>query len=354
MRIGIIGATGYGGIELIRWLAYHPHVKITYLGSSSQAGTDIRSVYPHLESNYDHIEDTVLQEIDPDLIAQQVDFVFLSLPSGISGGIIPELLDRKLKVLDVGGDFRIKDASVHEAWYHKPAPDRKYQSRAIYGMTEFVRDQVMGADFVTNPGCYPTSVALGLIPALQGKFIKAEGIVIDAKSGTSGAGRSASVPMIFSEVHESIHAYKIGGHQHTPEIEQFIKEMTGHDAKVIFTPHLVPMTRGILSTIYGRLTAQAIADGATSQTIIDEYRAYYKGEKFVRVHDLGSFPKTKLVYGSNFCDIGIHLDERTGNLVIVSAIDNMVKGAAGQAIQNMNLMCGWPEETGLKILPMRP
>lgn len=354
MRVGIIGVTGYGGIELLRWLKNHPHIQVTYLGSHSQAGIDVTQVYPHLEGQLDYVKDTELKEINFDSIAEASDIVFLSLPSGVSGPIIPELLKRGLKVIDLAGDYRLRDSAVHEKWYKKTAPDRQCQKDAVYGLTEFNRAEVAKANFVSNPGCYPTSVALGLAPLLLHDLIETKGIIIDAKSGTSGAGRAAAVGTLFSEVQESIHAYKIGEHQHTPEIEQFLKDVTGKEVITTFTPHLVPMTRGILSTMYGQLTDKAKGMGLTTESLVDFYKDFYQKEKFVRIHKSGQFPKTKLVYGTNFCNIGLYVEERTERVIIVSAIDNMVKGAAGQAIQNMNVMCGWQEATGIDNIPLIP
>ncbi|OEH86781.1 N-acetyl-gamma-glutamyl-phosphate reductase [Desulfuribacillus stibiiarsenatis] len=354
MKVGIIGVTGYGGIELLRWLKGHPHIKVAYLGSHSQVGIDLVDVYPHLEGQLSHVIDTELKAIDMDLIASSCEFVFLSLPSGVSSQWVPQLLERGLKVVDLGGDFRLRDAEAHEKWYKKTAPDRISQSKGIYGLTEFHREKIANAEFISNPGCYPTSVSLGLAPLLLHDFIETKGIIIDAKSGTSGAGRAAAVGTLFSEVQESIHAYKIGEHQHTPEIEQFLSDLTNKELRVTFTPHLVPMTRGILSTMYGQLTDKAKAAGITTEGLVDFYREFYAKEKFVRIHKSGQFPKTKLVYGTNFCNIGVYVDSRTDQVVVVSAIDNMVKGAAGQAIQNMNVMCGWEEATGIDLLPLIP
>jgi len=354
MNIGIIGVTGYGGIELLRWLRYHPYIQVTYLGSHSQAGIDITEVYPHLEGQLDYITDTELKEIDVETIAEKTELVFLSLPSGVSSKLVPVLLDKGLKVIDLAGDFRLRDQAIHEQWYQKAAPARQYQSKAVYGLTEFKREQVAECSFVSNPGCYPTSVALGLAPSLIKGLVEPSSIVVDAKSGTSGAGRSAAIGTLFSEVQESIHAYKVGQHQHTPEIEQFLSDVTGKAVQVMFTPHLVPMTRGILSTIYGQLTAKAKQMDLTTDSLISLYNNYYKQEKFIRIHKSGQFPKTKLVYGTNFCNIGLYVDQRTSRVVIVSVIDNMVKGAAGQAIQNMNVMCGWNEATGIDAISLVP
>ncbi len=354
MNVGIIGVTGYGGIELLRWLKNHPHCKITYLGSHSQAGLDITEVYPHLVGGLSHVADTQLQAIDADIIADKAELIFLSLPSGVSSQIVPQLLQKGLKVIDLAGDFRLTDGAIHEQWYKKPAPPRGDQSQAVYGLTEFKRSEVAQASFITNPGCYPTSVALGIAPLLLEGLIEHKGIVIDAKSGTSGAGRTPNVGNLFTEIDQSLHAYKIGEHQHTPEIEQFLSQLSGEAIYLTFTPHLVPMTRGILSTIYGQLSDQAQALGMTTEKLHDVYQTYYQKEQFVRVQPPGQFPKTKWVCGTNFCNIGVHVDQRTGRVIVVSVIDNMVKGAAGQAIQNMNVMCGWDEGLGLDTLALIP
>ena len=354
MNIGIIGVTGYGGIELLRWLKGHPHVRVTYLGSHSQAGIDITEVYPHLQGQLDFVTNTQLQEINVEQIVKQVELVFLSLPSGVSSQWVPQLLEKGLKVIDLAGDFRLNDDLIHQQWYKKTAPDRRAQSQAVYGLTEWNRDRIKATTFVTNPGCYPTSVTLGLAPLLKEGIISKDGIIIDAKSGTSGAGRAAAVGTLFSEVQESIHAYKIGEHQHTPEIEQFLSSIANRELVLTFTPHLVPMTRGILSTIYCQLSDNEVSAAITAESLYELYQTYYQHEHFVRIHKPGQFPKTKFVYGTNFCNIGFYVDRRTKRIVVVSAIDNMVKGAAGQAVQNMNVMCGWDERTGLDRMAIIP
>lgn len=350
----MIGVTGYGGIELLRWLADHPYVEVTFIGSSSQAGTDIADVYPHLQGQLAHVKNSVLQEIDSIVIAEQADLVFLSLPSGVSSNLVPDLLAKGLKVIDLAGDFRISDSETHEQWYKKTAPDRKWQQQAVYGMTELRRAEVAKAQFIANPGCYPTAVTLGLAPLLNDKLVETKSIIIDAKSGTSGAGRSANIGTSFSEVQESIHAYKIGEHQHTPEIEQFLSEVAGTQVVVSFTPHLIPMTRGILCTMYMQLSELGKQKITDTNGLVARYQDFYRAEQFVRVHKEGNYPKTKFVYGTNYCDVGVCYEARTGRIIVVSAIDNMVKGAAGQAIQNMNVMYNLSENTGLTRMALVP
>ena len=346
MRVAIVGSTGYGGVELIRLLLQHPQVDVTSVISSSQAGMSIAEAYPHLTA----VLMDRLDGLDMELIRGKADVVFTATPHGVSATLVPQLLQAGLKVVDLSGDFRLKDASLYEQWYkHKPA-EASYIEKAVYGLPEVFGDDVQeGADFISNPGCYPTATVLGLVPLLAEQMIDPKSIIVDAKSGVSGAGRGLSLSAHFSEVNENFFAYKVNRHQHTPEIEMVLSRVAGNPVTVTFTTHLVPMTRGILCTMYATL-----AEKVTDEAIHALFSRYYEGRPFVRVRPLGKFPATKEVWGSNYCDIGFATDERTGRITIVTAIDNLVKGAAGQAIQNFNMMMGWDEALGLRMSPVYP
>lgn len=345
LRVAIVGSTGYGGVELIRFLLRHPKVQITSVISSSSPGAPIADGYPHLSE----IMVERLDAVDVDLIKGKADLVFTATPSGVAAELAPKLLDAGLKVIDLSGDFRLKSGALYERWYkHKPAPD-EYLARAVYGLAEVFGEEVRGVDFISNPGCYPTAALLGLIPVISEGWIDRKSVIIDAKSGVSGAGRGLSLTTHFSEVNENFAAYKVNKHQHIPEIESVLSRVTGEDIVVTFTTHLVPMTRGIMCTMYGSLTKPH-----SEEELVSLYRKYYEGRSFVRIRSKGKWPATKEVWGSNYCDIGFAADERTGRLTIISVIDNVVKGAAGQAIQNLNLMMGWDETTGLEFAPVYP
>nr|WP_150959399.1 N-acetyl-gamma-glutamyl-phosphate reductase [Aneurinibacillus sp. XH2] len=345
IRAAIIGSTGYGGVELIRFLLRHPNVEITSVISSSSAGKPLSDGFPHLrEIIVDHLD-----AVDIPLIKQKADVVFAATPHGVSAELVPQLLDAGLKVIDLSGDFRLKSPAVYEKYYKRKAADEIYLAKAVYGLAEVFGEQCRDADFISNPGCYPTATLLGLIPAVNAGWIDPSTIIVDAKSGVSGAGRGLSQSFHYSEMNENFLAYKVNRHQHTPEIEQVLSQIAGKEVLTTFTTHLVPMTRGILSTMYAQLT-----DSKSDEEFIDLYREYYKGRPFVRIRPSGQWPATKEVWGSNYCDIGFSVDERTGRVTIVSVIDNLVKGAAGQAIQNLNLMMGWDETTGLEFTPVYP
>ncbi|NHN33900.1 N-acetyl-gamma-glutamyl-phosphate reductase [Paenibacillus agricola] len=345
LRAAIIGATGYGGVELIRLLLTHPHVEITSVISSSNAGAPIADSYPHLNQI---VQDT-LDAIDVGLIKDKADVVFLATPHGVAGELAPKLLEAGLKVVDLSGDFRLKSGEVYEKWYkHKPA-DPAYVAKAVYGLSEVFGEEVKGSELISNPGCFPTATLLGLMPIVKKGWAELGSIIVDAKSGVSGAGRGLGLGVHFSEINENFLAYKVNKHQHTPEIEQALSRVAGEEVMITFTTHLVPMTRGILSTIYVNLKEKH-----TEDELIKLYRHYYEGRQFVRIRDKGKWPATKEVWGSNYCDIGISFDERTGRLTIISVIDNIVKGAGGQAVQNLNLMMGWDEAAGLAFTPVYP
>jgi len=345
VKVAIIGSTGYGGVELIRLLASHPQVEVTSVISSSSAGTPITEGYPHLTN----IHTALLDDIDPQAIKEKADVVFSATPPGIATKLAPQLLDAGLKVIDLSGDYRLQDTALYEKWYKKEAADEHYLKQAIYGMAEVYGDKVQGASFISNPGCYVTASVLGLVPALQAGWIDPGTIIIDAKSGVSGAGRGASLGTHYSELNENLRAYKLNQHQHIPEIEMVLSDVAGQEVVTTFTTHLVPMTRGIMATTYA-----AVQGEHSTADFIDLYKNYYEGRPFVRIRPEGQWPATKEVWGSNYCDIGFAVDDRTGRVTIVSVIDNLVKGAAGQAIQNLNMMMGWDETLGLQFVPAYP
>lgn len=345
VRAAIVGSTGYGGVELIRLLDTHPYVEITAVLSSSSAGEPLAAGYPHLTE----IRTDVLEAIDPPSLAEKADIVFLATPAGVATKLAPEMLAAGLDVIDLSGDFRLKSPQIYEEWYKKPAADPALLEQAVYGLSEVFGEDVQGAKLISNPGCYSTTSLLGLIPAVQAGFIDPATIIIDAKSGVSGAGRGASLGTHYAEVNENFKAYKVNQHQHIPEIEQALTRVAGRPVTVTFTTHLVPMTRGIMATMYASVTGSR-----TQQDFIDLYRSYYEGRRFVRIRPEGVLPATKEVYGSNYCDIGFAVDERTGRVTIISVTDNLMKGAAGQAIQNLNLRMGWDEGLGLKFVPVYP
>lgn len=345
IKVAIVGSTGYGGVELIRFLWGHPGVEIVSVISASSAGELLTDSFPHLSE----IIVQPLDGVNPEEIAAKADVVFTATPSGVSGKLVPELLRAGLKVIDLSGDFRLKDGKEYEAWYKHEAPDSKLLERAVYGLSEINGDEVKGAELISNPGCYPTAALLGLIPALSAGWIDPGSIIIDAKSGVSGAGRGTSLTTHYAEINENLKAYKLNKHQHIPEIEQTLSLIAGEPVTVTFTTHLTPMTRGIMSTMYAGLKGSY-----TEEDLIQLYRQYYEGRSFVRIRENGKWPATKEVFGSNYCDIGFAADQRTGRLTIISVIDNVVKGAAGQAIQNLNLMMGWDETSGLRLTPVYP
>lgn len=341
MKVSIIGATGYGGIELIRLLQHHPHMHVASVHSSSQAGVSLHDVYPHIEEHF------VLRDIRSDDIEGEL--VFLATPPGVSSEWTPKLLAAGYKVIDLSGDFRLRDGNVYAKWYKKAPPNEKVLKQAVYGLTEWNREQIKKATLIANPGCYPTATLLGLAPLVIQKWIVPHSVIVDAKSGVSGAGRGVSLGVHFAETNENVKIYKVNTHQHIPEIEQMLCDWNEQMAPITFSTHLIPMTRGIMATIY----AEA-ACALSHERIIELYKETYKHCPFVRVREAGSFPCTKDVYGSNYCDIGIAYDERTNRITVVSVIDNLMKGAAGQAIQNANVMFGFGEQTGLTSMPLYP
>lgn len=338
IKAAVLGATGYAGIELVRLLSNHPEVSIEVLGSQSFDGKKISEVY----QNFEGILDKECSVINMDEL-EKCDVAFCALPHGASKTVIPELVERGLKVIDLSGDFRYDDVSVYEKWYGEEHSSPELSNEAVYGLCELHRDRVAGARLVANPGCYTTCSILGAAPLMASGLGDTKNIIIDAKSGVTGAGRTTSLPFQFCECTENTKAYKVATHRHTSEIEQELSKLAGEELMVSFTPHLVPLKRGILSTIYINLKKKM-----TTQEVVELYKQYYKDEFFVRVKEAGSLPETKFVAGSNFVDIGVVVDERLNRAVVVSSIDNIVKGAAGQAVQNMNILFNLDETTGLK------
>ena len=343
-KVAVIGASGYTGVELLRLLAAHPDVTVSCVTSRQQAGQPLSAAFPSLAG----IFDLTFEALEPAALAGRADLVFLAVPHQAAMGMVPELLAAGCRVVDLSADYRLRDAAVYAEWY-EPHQTPELLPEAVYGLPELYRDQVRGARLVANPGCYPTSAALALAPLLRNRLIDPATIIVDSKSGTSGAGRAAKVDTLYCEVNEGFKAYGLPRHRHTPEIEQTLSDVAGQAVTISFTPHLLPVNRGILSTCYASLVADA-----TLADIVELFQRTYADEFFVRVLPPGQLPNINQVRGSNFCDLGVAVDPRTRRVVAVAAIDNLVKGAAGQALQNMNLMLGLPEVRGLRGAPAFP
>ncbi|WP_249870592.1 N-acetyl-gamma-glutamyl-phosphate reductase [Oceanobacillus saliphilus] len=342
---GIIGGTGYGAIELIRLLQAHKNIHLKKIISHSQHGEQISTIYPHL---INFIEE-LMQELQIESLKEELDILFFATPAGVAKEIIPQFVDSKVQCIDLSGDLRLSSPSEYELWYGKKSAPQKLIDQAVYGLSEIYPEQIKQAQIISNPGCFPTSALLGLIPAIEQGIMSEKRIAIDGKTGVSGAGRTPTAMTHFSETNENVTPYKIGKHQHIPEIEQYLTDKAKEPITVAFTTHLIPMTRGLICTMYGQLAKET-----STAEVIQEYKSYYENHPFVRIREEGIFPSTKEVYASNFCDIGIHVDQRSNQIIIASAIDNLVKGAAGQAIQNVNLMNGWEETLGLHSIPIYP
>jgi N-acetyl-gamma-glutamyl-phosphate reductase len=346
VSVGIIGASGYGGIQLVRLLLEHPQVELTYLGGHSSAGKPYSQIYPHLTN----IVNLTIEPIDLEAIAARCQVVFLGLPNGLACDMAPVLTAKGCKVLDLSADYRFKDLVTYSMWYSKERTDNVVAAKAVYGLPELYREEIKAAQLIGCPGCYPTASLMALAPLLKQGLIVPETAIIDAKSGTSGGGREAKVNMLLAEAEGSLGAYGVAKHRHTPEIEQICSDLAGQDVKVQFTPHLIPMVRGILSTVYATLRDP----GLVRDDLITIYSAFYRSSPFIKVLPNGVYPQTKWAWGTNLCYLGIETDPRTNRVIVMSAIDNLVKGQAGQALQCLNLMMDWEETLGLPRLAFYP
>jgi N-acetyl-gamma-glutamyl-phosphate reductase len=345
LKVGIIGANGYGGVELIRILQNHPEAEISYLASYSSSGKLITEQYPHLQG----IQEQKIEELKIEEAPYKADIFFFATPSGVSKDLISSFIEADKTCIDLSGDLRLKNPSLYQKWYKNTPASDNLLYKSTYGLPEIFRSEIRNASIIANPGCYPTATLLGLAPVLKEKLINLDSIIIDGKSGVTGAGRKAALGTHYCEVNENIKAYKLGSHQHIPEMEQLIETISGVKSTITFATHLVPMSRGIMCTIYADLlTSQGTKD------VLKRYEDFYRDEYFVRIRPENQWPATKEVTGSNFCDIGIKVDERTNKLMIISVIDNVMKGASGQAVQNMNIINGWEENTGLQMTPVYP
>nr|WP_240511945.1 N-acetyl-gamma-glutamyl-phosphate reductase [Paludifilum halophilum] len=341
--MAVVGSTGYGSADLIRILESHPYATIGALITSSRAEEPLGRVFPHLS----HLGYS-LEEMNIERLSQEVEAVFFAAPPGVSSRWVPELVKQGLLCIDLAGDFRL-DSDAYRDWYGREPAEEEWLEKAVYGLSEWVPHRIAEADLIANPGCYPTAGLLLLLPLLKAKAVDEGPLFIDAKSGVSGAGRGLKLTSLFCEVNENLFPYKVGLHQHTPEIERYASQEAGRRIRVSFTPQIVPMNRGILVTIYA-----AAAKGWNNQQLYDLLADTYRDAPFIRVRPTGDWPRTKQVQGSNFCDISLRRDDRTGAVVGMVTIDNLMKGAAGQAVQNLNLRMGWPETAGLKMGPQYP
>lgn len=345
IKVAICGGSGYTGAELLRILSGHTDVEIVAVTSEKSAGKKVTEIFPHLL----RFSDLIYEPLNKENLYKKADLFFMALPHGTSQEAVDYFFKRGKRVIDLSADYRLSDPFVYEQWYKTPHRYVDTLRHAVYGLPELYREQIKKADLVANPGCYPTGAILGIYPAIKEGIIDTENIIIDSKSGTSGAGRKADISFSYCEVNESFKAYGIAVHRHTPEIEQELSKISGHGIKLDFTPHLVPMDRGIISTIYGKIKRPI-----DMPEIISIYKDYYKDEPFINVLNEGIYPNAKNVRGSNFVEIGLKVNKRTNTLIIVTAIDNLVKGASGQAVQNMNIMLGFKETTSLQSLAIYP
>ena len=344
INIGVIGATGYAGEQLVWILRNHAEANVVFYGSHNYTGVPFSETY----NNYiGFIEDICVDMEEAARQLDNIDVLFIALPHGKAFEITEKALDKGVKVIDLGADFRLKAKAVYEQWYQVEHTREQLLEQAVYGLPELNREKIKNCNLLANPGCYPTATILALAPLLKNKLIDINSVIVDAKSGVSGAGRTASINTLFTECNESIKAYGVTSHRHTPEIEQELSNVYGDDVLISFTPHLVPMNRGILSTCYGSLIKET-----NTEELLQLYKNFYAGEFFVKVID--PLPETRWVRGSNLCHISLRVDKRTNRVIVVSAIDNLVKGAAGQAVQNMNIMFGLKETEGLEFIAMAP
>lgn len=341
IRVGVIGATGYAGAELVRILCGHPNIELTILTSRQYAGMKFDAVYPSMRG----ATDLICEELSVDKVCDKADVVFTALPHKLPMKFVPELLMRGKKVIDLSADFRFKDVAIYESFY-QPHTARNLLEKSVYGLCEVYFDTIKNAVLVGSPGCYPTGVLLPLVPLLKRKLIDINTIIADSKSGVSGAGRGVSLTTHFCEVNESFKAYKVAEHRHSPEMEEVLSREAGSVVKISFVPHLVPMTRGILTTIYADPVKKI-----SPEEIQNCWDSFYSGRPFIRICPGNGLPDVLHVRGTNYCDLGFKLDERNNRLILISAIDNLVKGAAGQAVQSMNIMLGLDETAGLSMIP---
>lgn len=341
IRAAVIGGTGYAGADLVRILLGHPGAELMMITSRQYGGQSFSDIYPAMAG----IVNLTCRAFSEEAVSEAADVIFTALPHKASMGVVPGLIDRGKRVIDLSADFRFKNPALYEAWY-EPHQAKDLLKTAVYGLPEIYFDDIQEASLVGNPGCYPTSVLLPLLPLIKAPFVDPDSIVADSKSGTSGAGRSVSLATHFCEVNESFKAYKVAEHRHNPEMDEVLSLIAGHTIHITFTPHLVPMTRGMLTTIY-----VGLKEDVSTQDVGTYLDSFYADKPFVRICPRGRFPNTMYVRGTNYCDIGFHVAERTKRLVLISAIDNLVKGASGQAIQNMNIMFGLPETAGLDQIP---
>lgn len=344
MKVSIIGTTGYGGAELFRLLHHHPVFKIQSVHTTRDE-IPLFKEFPHLNG----ITDLKLEQIDTGDIAKQSEIVFIAAPSGVSSKLVPAFLGTGIQIIDLSGDLRIIDRDIYRKWYKHEPVETSILERAVYGLCEWNKEKIIDAKLIANPGCYSTAALLGLAPVIKEKLIDPDMVIIDAKSGASGAGRTVSKSLLFSDINENFRIYKVNEHQHIPEIQQQLSLWDAAISPITFNTHLLPITRGIMATIYVKLK-----ENMSTDSLIELYNELYLRNTFVRIRQKGNFPSVKEVSGSNYCDIGLHADERTGRLTIVSVIDNLMKGAAGQAVQNANLMNGLDEKTGLEFIPIHP
>ena len=349
IKVGIIGATGYAGAEIVRLLQMHPQAEVVWYGSRSYIDQKYASIYQNL---FKLVDADCLGE-DMDKLADEVDVIFTATPQGLCASLVNEDILKKVKIIDLSADFRLKDVSVYEKWYKIEHKAPQYIDEAVYGLCEINRDKIKGARIVANPGCYTTCSILTAYPLVKEGLIDSQTLIVDALSGVSGAGRGAKVANLYCEVNESAKPYGVANHRHTPEIEEQLGYAAGEEILINFTPHLAPMNRGILATEYATLNK---VDGKlpTAEMIRSAYNKYYANEKFIRVLDDGVYPETRWVETSNYVDIGFKIDERTGRIIMMGALDNLVKGAAGQAVQNMNILFGLDESMGLDLVPCFP
>ena len=342
LKVSIIGATGYAGAELLSILHRHPQVDVVHITSESSTGKEISELYPHFRGIYDM---TLESLSDIEKIGADSDFIFIALPHGHAMDVGRKLDKLPVRIIDLGADYRFADTAVYENWYSVEHTHKNAQR--VYGLAEIYREDIRTAKIIGNAGCFTTASILALAPLVRHHLIDVDTIIVDAKSGVSGAGRGLKLGNHFPELYDNFKAYNVAHHRHTPEIEQALEDLSGEKITVSFTPHLVPMSRGILATCYARMKNVA-------GTIDAAFQKMYGNEKFIRLLGRGGYPETKFVRGSNYCDIGWHVDERTNRVIVLSAIDNLVKGAAGQAVQNFNIAAGFEEATALDVVPLYP